>query len=128
MSEIKKDLLYTKDHEWVRKGDSVTSVVVGITDFAQAALGDVTFLQLPPVGTVFKRHDIVGSVESVKAVSDIFAPLSGTVSKINETLVADPAPLNTDPFGTAWLFELEVTNENEFKDLLTPDAYATVAQ
>jgi glycine cleavage system H protein len=128
MSDIRPDLQYTKDHEWVKKTNTPKVVVVGITDFAQAALGDVTFLQLPEAGKTFQRGDVMGTVESVKAVSDIYAPLSGKITKINEALVQDPAPLNTDPYGQAWLVEIEVSNEGEFKDLLSAGSYATVAQ
>ena len=128
MSQIQPDLQYTKDHEWVRKTSSPKVVVVGITDFAQSALGDVTFLQLPLLGTSFKRGEVMGSVESVKAVSDIYAPLSGKVVKINETLNSDPSPLNSDPYNKAWLVEIEMTTESEFSDLLNAGAYASIAQ
>ena len=128
MSEIKQDLQYTKDHEWVKKTATPKVVVIGITDFAQSALGDVTFLQLPSVGKAFSRGEVLGTVESVKAVSDIYAPLSGKIVKINEALVQDPSPLNTNPFEKGWLVELEVSNESEFADLLSPGAYASVAQ
>src|SRR4051794_516591 len=101
MSEIKKNLLYTKNHEWVKKGSTPKLVVVGITDFAQASLGDVTYIQLPAVGATFKQGDVFGTVESVKAVSDIYAPVSGKISKVNEDLVKDPAPVNTSPFDSA---------------------------
>lgn len=127
MSEIKKDCLYTKDHEWVKKG-SPGKVTVGITDFAQSSLGDVTFLQLPEVGKTIKAGEVIGTVESVKAVSDIYAPVSGTISKINEALTQDPSPLNTDPYGSAWLVEVSVSSENELSQLLSPEAYAQVAQ
>ena len=126
MSDIRPDLQYTKDHEWIRKSSSPKVVVVGITDFAQSALGDVTFLQLPAVGSTFKHGEVIGTVESVKAVSDIYAPLSGKITKINESLNDDPSPLNSDPYGKAWLVEIEVTNEAEFKDLLSAGAYATI--
>ncbi len=128
MSEIRKDCLYTKDHEWVKKTAQGKIVVVGITDFAQAALGDVTFIQLPPAGKTFNKGEIIGNVESVKAVSDIYAPLSGTIVKVNESLNADPAPLNSDPFGSAWLVELEISDETELSKLLSPEAYASVAE
>jgi glycine cleavage system H protein len=128
MSEIRPELQYTKDHEWVKKSNAAKIVVIGITDFAQSALGDVTFLQLPAIGQSFNRGDILGTVESVKAVSDIYAPLSGKIVKLNDNLVQDPAPLNTSPFDQAWLVELEVSNEAEFKDLLTAGAYASIAQ
>ncbi len=113
MSEIRKDCLYTKDHEWVKKTSTPKIVIMGISDFAQSSLGDVTFLQLPAVGRTLKKGEILGTVESVKAVSDVYAAVSGTIVKINETLNADPAPLNSDPFGTGWLVEIEMSSENE---------------
>ncbi len=128
MSEIRKDCLYTKDHEWVRKTPSPKVVLVGISDFAQASLGDVTYLQLPKLGTQFTKGEIMASIESVKAVSDIYAPLSGKIVKINEALNADPAPVNTDPFGAAWLVEIEISTEAEFTTLLNPQAYEAIAQ
>lgn len=127
MSEIKKDCLYTKDHEWVKKSDPGV-VTMGISDFAQSALGDVTFLQLPPVGQQLKAGEIVGTVESVKAVSDIYAPVSGKVIEVNTPLVQDPSPLNSDPFGKAWLLKIQLSAENELNSLLSPEAYAQVAQ
>ena len=128
MSEIRPELHYTKDHEWIKKTSTAKVIVVGITDFAQSALGDVTFLQLPNVGKAFKKGEILGTVESVKAVSDIYAPLSGTITKINEALIQDPAPLNTSPYDQAWLVEMEVSNEAEFSELMNAGAYASVAQ
>lgn len=128
MSEIRPELHYTKDHEWIKKTSTPKIIVMGITDFAQSALGDVTFLQLPNVGKTFKKGDILGTVESVKAVSDVYAPLSGTITKINEALVQDPAPLNSSPFDQAWLVEMEVSNEAEFSELLNAGAYASIAQ
>lgn len=128
MSEIRKDCLYTKDHEWVKKTSSPKIVTVGITDFAQSSLGDVTFLQMPAAGKSFKKGEILGTVESVKAVSDIYAPVSGTISKINTALNSDPAPLNSDPFGQGWLVEMELSSETELSSLLSPDAYAQIAQ
>jgi glycine cleavage system H protein len=128
MSDIRKDCLYTKDHEWVKKSATPRIVVVGITDFAQSSLGDVTYVQLPTVGKALKKGESIGSVESVKAVSDIYAPLSGKVLKVNSALDADPSVLNSDPFGAGWILELEVEGESEFSALLSPDAYANVAQ
>jgi glycine cleavage system H protein len=128
MSLIPQDLLYTKDHEWVRKGGSPKIIQVGITDFAQASLGDVTFVQLPKVGTELKKGASFGSVESVKAVSDLYSPVSGRVTKINESLNNDPSPINSDPYNSAWMVEVEIQNESELKDLLSPQAYQNVAQ
>lgn len=127
MSEIRKDYLYTKDHEWVKKTSSPKVVTVGISDFAQSSLGDVTFLQLPTIGKSLKKGEILGTVESVKAVSDVYAPVSGTVVKINEALHADPAAINSDPFGNGWLVEMELSSEAEVSTLMSPEAYANVA-
>jgi glycine cleavage system H protein len=128
MSHIPTDLMYTKDHEWLKKSSTPKVVVVGVTDFAQAALGDVTFLQLPDLNKVYKKGDVFGTVESVKAVSDLYAPVSGRISKINQDLVNDPAPINTDPYGKAWMVEFELENENELQQLLNAQAYTAHAQ
>lgn len=128
MSQILPNLLYTKDHEWAQKTESPKTIRVGITDFAQASLGDVTYVQLPKVGEKLLKGATFGSVESVKAVSDLYSPVSGIVSKVNESLNNDPSPINTDPFGKAWMIEIELQNEAELKELLSADAYAQVAQ
>lgn len=128
MSEIRKDLLYTKDHEWVLKLEDGKSARVGITDFAQTSLGDVTYLELPEEGEEVSKNASIGTVESVKSVSEIYAPISGTITKRNEELLDDPAPLNSSPYDDAWLFEVEIKNEAEFSDLLGPEAYESIAQ
>lgn len=128
MSQIKEELLYTKDHEWLKKGSTPKLVTIGITDFAQSALGDVTYVQLPVVGKTFKKGEVFGTVESVKAVSDLYAPVAGTITKINEALVQDPSPVNTDSYGTAWMIEMEMTQEADLKDLLSFKAYEAIAQ
>ena len=126
MASILADRKYTKDHEWAQQKGK--SVMMGITDFAQSALGDVTYVQLPEIGKTFKRGEIIGSVESVKAVSDIYAPISGKILGINEAVVNDPSILNQDPYGKAWLLEFESSNEAEFQELMTPTAYEQHAQ
>lgn len=126
MSKIVEDRKYTKDHEWAQEKGK--TVLMGITDFAQTSLGDVTFVQLPTVGKAFKRGEILGTVESVKAVSDIYAPVTGTITKINDDVVNDPSLLNQDPYGKAWLVEFEVPDSAELKDLLTPDSYKQHAE
>jgi glycine cleavage system H protein len=128
MSEIRPGLRYTKDHEWAQKLESPKNLRIGITDFAQSSLGDVTYLDLPATGKTFKKGEILGSVESVKAVSDIYAPVSGKILNVNSALNDDPSALNTDPFGKAWLVEMEMENEAEWNDLLSADAYAAHAQ
>lgn len=128
MSEIKSDLLYTKDHEWVQKTSDPSVYRVGITDFAQNALGDVTFLELPEVGTDVSQEESVGNIESVKSVSEIFAPLSGTITQTNEALLDDPAPVNSSPYEEAWLFDIKLSDESELSKLLGPEAYESIAQ
>jgi glycine cleavage system H protein len=128
MSSIPKDLQYTKEHEWIRKSGNPRVVVVGITDFAQSALGDVTYVDLPAVGKVFKKNEVFGTVESVKSVSELYAPLSGKIIKINADLANTPELVNQDPYSKAWMIELEITNESEFQGLLNPQAYEQHAQ
>ncbi|HVJ64647.1 MAG TPA: glycine cleavage system protein GcvH [Bdellovibrionota bacterium] len=127
MSEIKSDLLYTKEHEWVRKAAGGT-VVIGITDFAQSSLGDVTFLDIPDAGKELRAGEIFGTVESVKSVSDLYAPVSGKVVKSNRALVDDPAGINQDPYGDGWMLEIQVSNSAELEKLLSAGQYESVAE
>jgi glycine cleavage system H protein len=127
MSEIKPELLYTKEHEWVRK-ESNGTVVIGITDFAQSALGDVTFLDIPPEGKELKAGEIFGTVESVKSVSDLYAPVSGVITKANQALVDDPSAINQDPYGNGWMLEIKVKDLGEVEKLLSPKQYETIAE
>ena len=116
------DLRYTRDHEWVRvAGDEAT---VGITQYAADQLGDIVFVTLPTVGEAIASGDACGELESTKSVSDIFAPVSGTVSAVNTVLDANPETINTDPYGDGWLFELELDADADLDDLLDVDAYA----
>ena len=126
MSDIPADLHYTADHEWVRHGgDDV--VRVGITDFAQSALGDVVFVQLPDVGTELTAGASFGEVESTKSVSDLYAPVSGTVSAVNSDLEGSPQLVNSDPYGAGWLVDVRVADpgdlESAVSSLLGPQAY-----
>jgi glycine cleavage system H protein len=115
------DTRYTREHEWVRlDGDIAT---VGITDHAQEALGDVVFVELPEIDRVVDEGEACGVVESVKAASDVFAPLAGKVVEINEAIVEDPAMVNADPAGEAWFFKLELSDVEAFEALLDEDAY-----
>jgi glycine cleavage system H protein len=127
MSDVPDDLRYTADHEWVRNADGATTVRVGITDYAQSALGDVVFVSLPEVGARVDKGTAVGEVESTKSVSDIFAPLTGTVSARNEKLDEQPDLLNSDPYGEGWIFEIEVADEAQMADLLDAAAYGALA-
>jgi glycine cleavage system H protein len=126
MSDIPDDLRYTAEHEWVRSGDAAT-VRVGITDYAQEALGDVVYVSLPEVGATVEKGAAVGEVESTKSVSDIYAPLSGTVTARNENLDEHPELINSDPYGEGWMLEIEVSDKGEVDALLDAGAYGTVA-
>ncbi len=118
---VPEDLRYTKDHEWVRlAGNSAT---VGITKFAAEQLGDIVFVELPAVGANLTALATFGVVESVKAVSDLFSPLSGTVTEINGALAGQPELVNTDPYGEGWMLKLSLTDPGEPGDLLDPATY-----
>jgi glycine cleavage system H protein len=113
---------FTTDHEWINIEDH-EAAVVGITLHAQDALGDVVFVELPEVGRTYKKGEVAGVVESVKAAADIFMPVSGEVVEINEDLKNDPALANKDPMGNGWFFKVHVTNMGEFDELMDPPAY-----
>jgi glycine cleavage system H protein len=121
-----EDLRYSKEHEWIRvAGETAT---VGITDFAQQELGDVVFVELPAVGSSVKRGQAFGVVESVKAVSDIYAPASGTVTEVNERLASEPELLNRDPYGESWLIRIRLSDAAEVAELMDAAAYRAFAQ
>jgi glycine cleavage system H protein len=121
MSNIPENLHYSKDHEWLKlDGDTAT---VGITDFAQHSLGDVVYLELPKVGESFNAHESIGSVESVKAVSEIFTPVGGEVLEINEALNDTPESVNSDPYGAAWMVKFKLSNPGEVDKMLTAAEY-----
>ena len=126
MSDIPADLHYTAEHEWVRRSGDDT-VRVGITDFAQSALGDVVFVQLPDVGSQVAAGESFGEVESTKSVSDLFAPVSGTVSAVNGDLDGSPQLVNSDPYGAGWLVDVQVSDaaelESAISTLLDAEAY-----
>lgn len=119
--ELPEDLRYTADHEWVRVEDGRARV--GITDYAQDALGDVVYLDLPAVGTAVTANEKVSEVESTKSVSDIFAPISGTVVEVNAELEANPQSVNEDPYGAGWICVIEPADQGELEGLLSADAY-----
>lgn len=123
---IPADLRYTAEHEWVGRLEHAAPVRVGITDFAQDALGDIVFVQLPEVGTKVEAGQPFGEVESTKSVSEIYAPLTGVVTARNETLGDEPELVNTDPYGAGWLVELEPANAGDIDDLLDADAYTAL--
>ena len=118
---IPAELRYTSDHEWVAVDGDVATV--GITDFAQNALGDVVFISLPEVGDTITAGDVVGEIESTKSVSDLYAPLGGTVTAVNEALDATPEIVNSDPYGDGWMFELSLGEDAGTSDLLDAEAY-----
>ena len=124
MSSIPKELRYTKDHEWVRESDDPQVVEVGITDYAQGELGDVVFVELPKAGAAFKSHDVFGTIEAVKAVSELYLPVSGTVIEANKALEQDPALVNRDPFGEGWMVKVKIKDAKELEGLLRAEAYA----
>jgi glycine cleavage system H protein len=127
MSDVPDDLRYTAEHEWIRGGDGAKTVRVGITDYAQEALGDVVYVSLPEVGAQVAKGAAVGEVESTKSVSDIYAPLTGTVTARNEKLDEQPELINSDPYGEGWILELDLSDESETEDLLDAAAYGTLA-
>lgn len=123
MSNIPADLHYTAEHEWITDPNDDGVVRVGITDFAQDALGDVVYAQLPEVGTNYSASEAIGEVESTKSVSDIFAPLEGEITRVNDGLDADPGLINSDPYGEGWLIEMRPSDAESVKGLLSADDY-----
>ena len=123
---VPDDLLYSTDHEWVQKVG--TGVRIGITDYAQDALGDVVYVQVPTVGTTVASGDSFSEVESTKSVSDIYAPVSGVVVQVNDTLGDDPAVVNSDPYGNGWLCVIELSSPDELDGLLDAAAYRALTE
>lgn len=124
MARIPDDLLYSEEHEYVKQTDEDGIVVIGITDYAQGELGDVVYVDLPKVGTSLGRMDVFGTIEAVKAVSELFSPVSGTVLEINGGLENDPARVNRDPYGDGWMIRLRMKNPAELDQLLGAAEYA----
>ena len=122
MANIPDDLKYTEEHEYVRsKGDGI--VEVGITDYAQGELGDVVYVELPSVGTKLGKHDVFGTIEAVKAVSELFSPIAGEVVEINSRLDGEPALVNSDPYGDGWMIRLRADDASAVDSLMGADAY-----
>lgn len=121
---IPEDLRYTSDHEWISVQDGRARI--GVTDYAQDALGDVVFVEMPAVGAAVEIGGSIGEVESTKSVSDIYAPLTGTVVEVNELLDTTPGKLNDDPYGDGWLCTIEMSNPSEADDLLDAAAYRSL--
>ena len=123
MSEILSELKYSKEHEWIRMDDE-GNATVGITDHAQELLGDMVYVELPEVGDSVATGDETGVVESVKAASDIYAPLSGEILEVNEELADTPENVNSEPYESGWLYKMSVENESDLDGMLTADEYA----
>ncbi len=122
MSSIPQDLLYTKDHEYLKRTADAAVVLIGITDYAQGELGDVVFLDLPAAGKKFGAHEVFGTIEAVKAVSDLYSPVAGEVVEVNKKLDGEPALVNTDPYGDGWMIKLKV-DPTALSGLLDAAAY-----
>jgi len=123
MSKIPSDLRYTEEHEYVQRTDDDAIVQIGITDYAQGELGDVVYLELPKPGATFRRKDVFGTIEAVKAVSELYSPLTGTVTEVNKALEGDPAVVNRDPYGDGWMIRLRAKNPAELGELLGSEEY-----
>ncbi len=122
--EFPDTLRYTKEHEWIRLEDDGTTVTIGITAFAQSELGDIVFVELEPVGSEIEEGETFGSVEAVKAVSDLFMPVSGTIIAHNEDLESNPERVNEDPYGAGWMIQVELRGPGEVEGLLSAGEYA----
>ena len=123
MSEIPGDLLYTEDHEYLKATDEAAVFLVGITDYAQGELGDIVYVELPSVGASFGKHDVFGTIEAVKAVSELFCPAAGEVVDVNGRLDQEPALVNTAPYSDGWMVKLRLSNPGDRAGLLTPEQY-----
>lgn len=123
MSEFPGDLLYTEEHEYLKRTDDDDVFLVGITDYAQGELGDVVFVELPDTGSSYGKMDVFGTIEAVKAVSDLYCPAEGEVVEVNAALDDDPSLVNSDPYGEGWMIRLRVTNPDDLKGLLDAAAY-----
>ena len=121
MSSIPKDLRYTEDHEWVRESDDPQVVEVGITDYAQGELGDVVFVELPKASASFAKKGVFGTIEAVKAVSELYSPLAGTILDANPVLEQDPAIVNRDPYGKGWMIRIRLLSKDDTDAVLVLD-------
>jgi len=123
MARIPDDLLYTEEHEYLKATDEDGVYQVGVTDYAQGELGDIVFLELPSAGDSFSHMETFGTIEAVKAVSDLYAPVSGEILAVNEALDDDPSLVNSDPYGAGWMVRMRVSDPSELDGLMSPDAY-----
>lgn len=119
--EFPKDLKYTKEHEWVKVEKN--QAIIGITDYAQDSLGEVVYVELPQEGNQVTKSEPFGVVESVKAVSDLYAPVSGSITEVNDAIIDTPEAINEDPYGDAWLIKVELSNKDEIGELMSADDY-----
>lgn len=119
------DLKYTKEHEWIRDNGDGTATI-GITDFAQSELGDIVFVELEPEGFEFEREEAFGTVEAVKTVSELFAPISGEILEVNEDLETEPELVNDDPYNDGWMVKVSVSDPSQLEDLMTPEEYEDI--
>ena len=123
MANVPSDLLYTEEHEYLKPAGDAGVYFVGITDYAQGELGDIVYVELPTVAEKFAQKDVFGTVEAVKAVSDLYSPVSAEVLEVNGSLADDPSIVNSDPYGAGWMVKVRVTNESELDALLGPAEY-----
>lgn len=124
--KIPAELKYTKDHEWIKVEDNIATI--GITDFAQGELGDIVYVEVETIGETIEKEEVFGTVEAVKTVSDLFMPISGTVTTFNEELENTPELINEDPYEKGWIVKIEITNADELADLLDVEAYKELTE
>lgn len=120
-----EDLKYTKEHEWIRDNGDETATI-GVTDFAQSELGDIVFVELEPEGTEFEKDEVFGTVEAVKTVSELFAPVDGEIIEINEALEAEPELVNDNPYGDGWMVKIALNDTSQLADLMSADEYRDI--
>ncbi len=125
---VPPELRYSSDHEWIRRDGDSTTVTIGITEYAQDSLGDVVFVEIPDAGAAVAAGDSFSEVESTKSVSDIYAPVSGTVSSVNDALEERPELLNSDPYGEGWICTIEMDTPGQFDELLDADGYRALTE
>jgi glycine cleavage system H protein len=124
VADIPKELLYTEDHEYVMTTKDANVVAIGITDYAQGELGDIVYLELPSVGASFGKHDVFGTIEAVKAVSELFSPVAGEVVEVNKRLEKEPQLVNSSPYQDGWMVKMRMSDPSEKKDLMSADDYS----
>jgi glycine cleavage system H protein len=121
--EIPKELLYTEEHEWILVDDINSTATIGITDYAQGELGDIVFIELPDINDEVKQMESFGTIEAVKAVSDLFSPVSGVIVEVNTVLQDQPELINQDPYDKGWMIKVKLANPSELEALMSPDDY-----